>query len=101
MLWCLYDGSNCLVSGRAFAAAQVHGAIAGESIAVISVVAGVGRGRMTRDQTIDRESVLNGAQSIFKGSKRCRHVVSPVRAVLGSVHRTEAPRLGRPSGLPG
>jgi hypothetical protein len=72
MFRCLHQRPDRVITARALAAAEVHLAFGGEGIAIVAVSAGVGCRRMTRDQMIDGEPVLDRAQAILQW---CTHMI--------------------------
>ena len=73
MLGRAHDGADILVAGR-FLVAEIDLAVRHEGVAVISLGAGIGRRRMTGDQVIDREHVLDRAQSVFQRAVARRRI---------------------------
>ena len=83
MLGCLHHGRDRVVAARTLAAAEIHLAVGNECLAIVTVGPGVGGGRMTCDQMIDRELVFDRAQrssSVIAWS--CR--VPVLTATMGS-----------------
>jgi len=76
MFRCFHNRGYCFIPRRAFAPSEIDLAIAGERIAVITIVAGIGGRRVALDQMLDGELVLHGAQAVFQ-RMRCAHVEFP------------------------